>query len=299
MKGELRNKPHSLRAPGDSMLCLESSFKPAKNPIKESGRGRTAAQCSAGQRSGGSIRADGLVPVGDQCDYPRYTTTQQARWRQLYRRQEAILSGRLADEHVAGQRSLGLTADKIPALASVSRMLEQATGWKIARVSGQLGRREFFGHLSQRIFPCTDRLRSRREMNYAATPDCFQDIFGHAPMLLHPKFAGFCQQLGQAACNCRDPQLERGLLRIFRFTVQFGLILNPGGLKIYGKCIIANSSETRRCLTPEVRKWPFLPGVAATLPSASWRVEDKVFVIHSFAELEDEFSAWAVLHGFL
>jgi hypothetical protein len=37
---------------------------------------------------------------------------------------EAILSGRLADEHVAGQRSLGLTADKIPALASVSRKHE-------------------------------------------------------------------------------------------------------------------------------------------------------------------------------
>lgn len=240
------------------------------------------------------------LPVGDECPYPAYTDDEQAVWRTLYRRMEEILPGRAADEYLAGLRVLGLDHEKIPALADVSRALHRLTGWRIARTPGLLDATDFFGYLARRIFPCTDYIRTRSELDYTPAPDCFHDIFGHTPMIVHPRFADFYQQIGRAALACSDPVLMEQLTRIYWFTVEFGLVKNPGGLRIYGNGIISSHAETLHSLTGQVVKKPFLPveNVAAQ-PYDIWHFQETLFVIDSFDQLEAEFAAWAGRHGLL
>jgi phenylalanine-4-hydroxylase len=239
------------------------------------------------------------LPVGAECSYPAYTADEQDVWRTLYARMETLLPGRAADEFLTGLDALKLEKDRIPALADVSRKLQAATNWQIARTPGLLDAHDFFAYLARRIFPCTDYIRARSELDYTPAPDCFHDIFGHTPMIMHPRFANFYQKIGQAALACKDPAVEEGLTRIYWFTVEFGLIKNPGGPRIYGNGIISSSGETQHSLTDKVKKLPYRPETLAAQPYDIWHFQDTLFVIESFDQLEQEFVRWARDHRLL
>lgn len=236
------------------------------------------------------------LPVGDECPYPDYTNEEQSVWRALHARQMQLLPGRAADEFLTGLASLALESDRIPALSAVSARLARETGWRIARTPGLLDAHDFFGYLARRIFPCTDYIRGRHELDYTPAPDCFHDIFGHTPMIMHPRFADFYQKIGQAALACTDSAVEEGLTRIYWFTVEFGLIRNPGGLRIYGNGIISSSGETLHSLTDQVTKLPAVPERIAAQAYDIWHFQDPLFVTSSFDELESEFVRWAREH---
>lgn len=245
------------------------------------------------------IKLTGPIPIGDEIAYPDYTDEQQDVWRTLYARQEELLPGRAADEFLAGLGALALERDRIPALRDVSRKLFAVTRWRIARTPGLLDAHDFFSHLARRVFPCTDYVRARSELDYTPAPDCFHDIFGHTPMIIHARFADFYQRLGQAALACQDPAVEEALTRIYWFTVEFGLIRNRGGLRIYGNGIISSYGETLHSLTEKVRQEPFTPERLAAQPYDIWHFQDTLFVIESFDQLQVEFERWAAAQGLL
>jgi len=110
-------------------------------------------------------KLSGPLPIGDECVYPVYSAEEQDVWRTLYARMAELLPGRAADEFLTGLKALGLDHDRIPALAAVSRRLKRATGWQIARTPGLLDAHDFFSHLARRVFPCTDYIRSRAELD--------------------------------------------------------------------------------------------------------------------------------------
>jgi phenylalanine-4-hydroxylase len=238
------------------------------------------------------IKLSGPIPIGDEIAYPHYTPEEHAIWHQLIERQLRLLPGRAAEEFLSGLETLGLEHVRIPALAAISRRLQAATGWQIARTPGLLDAHDFFSHLARRIFPCTDYIRSRSELDYTPAPDCFHDIFGHTPMIVHPQFADFYQRVGEAALRCRTPELEEALTRIYWFTVEFGLVKNRGGLRIYGNGIISSYGETQHSLTAAVKKVPFDPEVAAATPYDIWHFQETLFVIDSFEHLAKAFDGW-------
>lgn len=239
------------------------------------------------------------LPVGAECRYPAYTNDEQEVWRTLYARMETLLPGRAAEEFLVGLQALDLENYRIPALADVSRKLQKATNWQIARTPGLLDAHDFFSHLARRIFPCTDYIRARSELDYTPAPDCFHDIFGHTPMIMHPRFANFYQKLGQAALACKNPAVEEGLTRLYWFTVEFGLIQSPAGPRIYGNGIISSSGETLNSLTDKVKKISFRPETLAAQPYDIWHFQETLFVIESFDQLEQEFTRWARDHRLL
>ena len=232
-------------------------------------------------------------PVGGDCPYPAYTADEHDVWRTLYTHMESLLPGRAADEFLTGLRTLDLERERVPSLADCSRKLQATTGWQVCRTPGLLDAHDFFSYLARRIFPSTDYVRSRSELDYTPAPDCFHDIFGHMPMIVHPRFADFYQRIGEAALACRDPATEEGLTRIYWFTVEFGLIRNPGGLRIYGNGIISSFGETQHSLTDKVTRLPYTPERLAAQPYDIWHYQDPLFVIDSFDQLENEFVRWA------
>lgn len=231
--------------------------------------------------------------VGDQIPYPDYSDDDQTTWRLLCARQRTLLPGRAADEFISGLAQLALDEQRIPALADVSRRLYRATRWQIGHTPGLLDAREFFSYLARRVFPCTDYVRGRHELDYTPAPDCFHDIFGHTPMIVHPRFADFYQKIGQAALACADDATMEGLTRIYWFTVEFGLIRSPAGPRIYGNGIISSYAETQHSLTEKVTHEPFTPERLAAQSYDIWHFQNPLFVIDSFDQLEREFDRWA------
>ena len=203
-----------------------------------------------------------------------------------------LLPVRACQEFLKGLEVLQFPHGRIPPLNILSRLLEKATNWKVARSPGLLDEKDFFACLAQRIFPCTDYIRSREEIDYTPAPDMFHDIFGHAPMITDPSFADFYQRIGQAALNAEGED-RIGLQRIYWLTVEFGLIQSSGGLRIYGNGILSSYNEVQHSLTDAVEKRPFDPDKIAKQDFDIWHLQPLLFVIDSFQQLQEGFYDWA------
>jgi len=91
------------------------------------------------------------------------------------------------------------------------------------------------------------------EMDYLEEPDMFHDIFGHVPLLAHPGYADFMQELGKLGVKHQhDPQRLQQLENLYWFTVEFGLICGANGPEIYGAGIASSFGESRLIYTDEV-----------------------------------------------
>ncbi len=238
------------------------------------------------------------MPEGEAIPYPDYTEEEQETWRILFRRQLTVLPGRACDEFLEGLAMMQFPADRIPALKDVHQVLQKTTNWGVARAPGLLHEEVFFEALSRRVFPCTDYIRPRHELDYTPAPDLFHDIFGHTPMITHPEFADFYQDIGKAAGNAEGP-VRRQLERIYWFTVEFGLIRSKEGLRIYGNGILSSYKELQHSLTDAVEKRPFDPDVVAEQEYDVWHMQPLLFVIDSFEQLQEQFYDWARRKGLL
>ena len=102
----------------------------------------------------------------------------------------------------------------------------------------------FFDHLANRRFPAGAFIRPEAEFDYLQEPDIFHDIFGHVPLLANPVFADFMQAYGKGGQRAMKLGQLHNLARLYWYTVEFGLIQEAGGLRIYGAGILSSPDET-------------------------------------------------------
>jgi phenylalanine-4-hydroxylase len=237
-------------------------------------------------------------PTGDEILYPGYSAEDEETWRLLFERQMELLPGRAGEAFLRGVRLLKLTPDRIPPLRELSAALEAATGWKVARIPGLLHEKDFFGLLARRVFPSTDYIRGRAELDYTPAPDCFHDIFGHMPMLTQPEFADFYQLFGQAALKAAGADRPR-LERLHWFTVEFGLIRQPEGMRIFGAGILSSKNEVTHALSDAVTVHPFDPERIVEQDYDVWHLQDVLYALDSFEQLVAGFRSWTRSRGLL
>lgn len=235
---------------------------------------------------------DGVPPIGDEIAPPVYPEGDHETWNYLFERQMALLPGRASDTYIEGVKRLGLTNNGIPPLRDLSRVLKKATDWEVARIPGLLHERDFFRLLSERKFPSTDYIRGKEELDYTPAPDMFHDIFGHMPTLTQPDFADFYQLFGKAALDARGRD-RQSLERFHWFTVEFGLIRETSGYRIFGAGIMSSNQEVQHALSDEVDHRDFSPEDVISQDYDVWHLQPILFVLESFEQLVTEFTDWA------
>jgi phenylalanine-4-hydroxylase len=179
-----------------------------------------------------------------------YSVTDHDVWRQLYQRQREILAGRACDEFLRAQDAMGMTPDAIPRFPDLNRVLEDATGWTLIGVEGLLPELDFFDHLASRRFPVTWWIRRPDQIDYIEEPDLFHDLFGHVPLLMNPVFGDYMQAYGRGGVKAHGigEDALQNLTRLYWYTVEFGLIRQDDGLRIYGSGIVSSKGESIHCL---------------------------------------------------
>ncbi|MGH8147614.1 MAG: phenylalanine 4-monooxygenase [Rhodanobacteraceae bacterium] len=179
-----------------------------------------------------------------------YTRSDHEVWATLFRRQREILRGRACKEFLENQETFGMSPDAIPKFQDLNRVLKAGTGWEIVGVEGLLPDEVFFDHLANRRFPVSWWIRKPEQLDYLSEPDLFHDLFGHVPMLLNPIFADYVQAYGLGGVKAHKLGADAltNLTRLYWYTVEFGLINTPEGLRIYGSGIVSSKGESVYCL---------------------------------------------------
>ncbi|WP_269516164.1 phenylalanine 4-monooxygenase [Brevundimonas subvibrioides] len=173
-----------------------------------------------------------------------YTQVEHDTWDTLYARQMEILPGRAADAFMKGLNALDLNTGGIPDFALMNPKLKALTGWTVVCVPGLVPDEVFFDHLANRRFPSGQFIRKADQLDYLQEPDIFHDVFGHVPMLTDPDFADYMQAYGKGGQRAQSLGMLRNLARLYWYTVEFGLIDQGEGLRIYGAGIVSSASES-------------------------------------------------------
>ncbi|WP_125076400.1 phenylalanine 4-monooxygenase [Pseudoxanthomonas sp. SGT-18] len=179
-----------------------------------------------------------------------YSADDHATWGTLYERQRRLLVGRACDEFLRAQDAMGMDARAIPRFDQLNEVLGATTGWTLVGVEGLLPELDFFKHLANRRFPVTWWIRRPEQIDYIAEPDLFHDLFGHVPLLMDPVFADYMQAYGRGGVKAHGigPEALQNLTRLYWYTVEFGLVRQAGGLRIYGAGIVSSAGESQYSL---------------------------------------------------
>ncbi|WP_375288382.1 phenylalanine 4-monooxygenase [Sphingomonas sp.] len=226
--------------------------------------------------------ADWTIPQ----DWQAYTAEEHATWDLLFARQAKLLPGRASDAYLRGLDVLKLSKPGIPDFEELSERLMKLTGWQVVAVPGLVPDEVFFDHMANRRFVAGNFIRRPDQLDYLQEPDVFHDVFGHVPMLADPVFADYLVAYGQGGQRALGLDALKYLGRLYWYTVEFGLVAEPEGLRIYGAGIVSSFSESRFALDdPSPNRIGFdIERVMRT----EYRIDDfqqNYFVIPSFDEL--------------
>ena len=226
--------------------------------------------------------ADWTIPQ----DWKSYTAQEHATWDKLFARQSEMLKGRVTPAFLEGLDVLRLSKPGIPDFEELSEVLMARTGWRVVAVPGLVPDEEFFRHLANRTFVAGRFIRRPDQLDYLEEPDVFHDVFGHVPLLANPVFADYMQAYGAGGLRSMSFDALHWLARLYWYTVEFGLVQQKDGIRIYGSGIASSRTESVHALEdPSPNRLGFdLERVMRT----RYRIDDfqeTYFVLRSLDEL--------------
>jgi phenylalanine-4-hydroxylase len=243
--------------------------------------------------------------------YEVYSDANHDAWQRLFSRMEERWRRYANARFLQGIDSLCLDPKRVPRLDDVNRFLSPLTGFKAKAVSGYIPSFLFFNSLRNREFPTTITIRDGATLDYLPEPDIFHDIAGHVPMHTDRAFADTLVRFGDCAhtaaeivAGIRDEKEKIGritsifkaLARFFWFTIEFGLMRGPAGLKVYGSGLLSSYGEIAHAIdSPEVQRYPIQLEWVINQYFEINHYQPLLFIVDSFDHLFDlvgELESW-------
>ena len=243
--------------------------------------------------------------------YELYSGENHETWRRLWARMLPRWEKYANPHFLNGLHSLGLDAQRIPRLEDVNKFLKPLTGFQAKPVSGYIPAFLFFECLGRREFPTTITIREANTLDYLPEPDIFHDVAGHVPMHTDPHFAealvrfGACAHTAVSRVASIPGDAERlqvlgsvikAMARFFWFTIEFGLMRSPSGLRAYGSGLLSSHGEIAHAIeSSAVQRYPLQLEWAINQSFEIDHYQPLLFTVESFEQLftlVDQLDQW-------
>ncbi len=243
--------------------------------------------------------------------YELYDEANHEAWRRLFARMGDRWQRYANPRFLEGIASLCLDPLRVPRLPDVNRFLSPLTGFQAKPVSGYVPSFLFFDCLRNRAFPTTITIRDAATLDYLPEPDIFHDIAGHVPMHTDKAFADTLVRFGDCAHTAveivaevadekerirRLTSILQAMSRFFWFTIEFGLMRSPTGLKVYGSGLLSSYGEIAHAIdSPDVQRYPVQLEWVVNQYFEIDHYQPLLFIVDSFDHLfslVDELERW-------
>ena len=213
-----------------------------------------------------------------------YSDEENATWKAVTDRLNPLHERFACRVHVDARHQLQIPDDHIPQLRELSDRLERFHGFRLRAIEGLIEPKIFLSGLADHIMYCTQYIRHSSRPEYTPEPDIVHEVIGHVPMFADPDFVRLSLLIGRAAAEADGDQITI-LDRLYWYTLEFGLIEDPHGIRAYGAGLLSSFGELSHAFTDEVEHCPFNVEAVASTPYNYSSMQPLLFVIPSFAYL--------------
>jgi phenylalanine-4-hydroxylase len=217
-----------------------------------------------------------------------YTDEETRIWRDVSPRLDELHKQHASRIYLQAKRTLGISDQEIPQLRDLSKRLERETRMHLVPAEGPLPYRVFYTYIGERGFPVTQFIRHGSHPEFTPEPDMIHDCLGHVPPLMNQDYAELLTLIGKAASTTPNGEHVLALKRFSWFSIEFGLIEEDGQTKIFGAGILSSTGEIPNSLSSNVLRRPFVTDTVIKTDYDPSRMQDKLFIIPSFAFLRRE-----------
>ncbi len=217
-----------------------------------------------------------------------YTPEETRIWREVSPQLDELHKQHASRIYLAAKRELGISQTEIPQLRLLSERLTRETNMHLVPAEGPLPYRTFYRYIGNRGFPVTQFIRHGSHPEFTPEPDMIHDCLGHVPPLMNHDYAELLTLIGKAVSTTEVPEQVLALKRFSWFSIEFGLIVEDGETKVFGAGILSSTGEIPYSLSDDVAHRPFVTDDVIATDYDPSRMQDKLFIIPSFAFLRRE-----------
>jgi phenylalanine-4-hydroxylase len=219
-----------------------------------------------------------------------YTEDEHKVWRAVSEDLEAKHERYACREFLDGKARLALPTDRVPQLAEVTEWLAPLTGFSYQPAAGLVALREFYGALADRKFWATQYIRHHSVPLYTPEPDVLHEVVGHGSTLAHDGYAALYESAGRAVRRVETDEALQFVSKVFWFTLEFGVVHEPDGLKAYGAGILSSPGEITEFRGMRIEALDLVAMGTADYDITHY--QDQLFAAASFAQIADVVGAF-------
>jgi phenylalanine-4-hydroxylase len=227
---------------------------------------------------------------GDPVPKIAYTADEQEVWQEVWRHLEPLHARYACRQYVEAAARVALPRRHIPQLREVNAVIEPIHGFRMLPVAGLVTAGAFLTQLERGVFLSTQYMRHHSVPLYTPEPDVVHELIGHAATFAHPEFARLNRAFGEAAARASAADVER-IGRLYWYTLEFGVLREHDGLKVYGAGLLSSFGELGRFETEE-RLTDWNVETIAETPYDPTRYQDLLFVAPSFERMVGDVMEW-------
>ena len=218
-----------------------------------------------------------------------YNEDEQSVWRTIWS-QLATLHEQLACmQYLEALEIFAFDHEHIPSFEAINARLSPMQGFTLAPVAGLVLPETFLEQLGHKRFLATQYMRHASQPLYTPEPDVVHEYIGHVPMLAHPELAEINLAFGLASGRANAEEIA-ALIRVYWYTIEFGILEQDGATKVYGAGILSSFGEIQRYAQAELR--PFDLEVMARTPFDPTTYQAQLFVAPPYPRLRDTLLGW-------
>lgn len=227
---------------------------------------------------------------GERVPDVAYTDDEHAVWRTVWAHLQPLHERYACRAYREGAGALALDHARVPQLSALNPLLSAATGFSMQPVAGLVTPSVFMDRLDDRVFLATQYIRHHSRPLYTPEPDVVHEIVGHAPSLLHEGFVRLSRAFGAASKRASDAR-SLSLIRLYWYTLEFGVVHEDGALKVCGAGLLSSYGELGR-LESGPRLEPLDIERVIETPFDPTSYQTTLFVAPSFERMVDDVAGW-------
>src|SRR6185369_10821144 len=139
-----------------------------------------------------------------------------------------------------------LSREQIPQLAEVNASIQPLHGFRMSPVAGLVTAGSFLGQLGADTFLSTQYMRHHSVPLYTPEPDVVHELIGHAATFGDARFVELNRAFGTATARARDLKTVEDIGRLYWYTLEFGVVREGAGLRVYGAGLLSSFGELGR-----------------------------------------------------